>query len=59
MTVQNLMSDVEDQNGFGSLGYTLLGILYLFQCLGSIVSAAVVKKLGIRQTIILGGFFLS
>jgi len=48
------MSDVAEENGFGSLGFLLLGVLYLFQCIGSIISAALADKIGIRNIIILG-----
>jgi len=29
-TSQNLVSDVQEANGFGSLGFYLLGIFYIF-----------------------------
>lgn len=54
MTVQNLITNLDEVNGFGSLGFTLLAILYLFQMVGSVFGAAIVSKLGLKMTFILG-----
>lgn len=59
MTVQNLMSELQKNNGFGALGFWLMGVFYLFQMVGSIVSAAVLEKIGMKPTFILGGIGLS
>ena len=59
MVVQNLISDVESENGFGSLGFILLGIIYLFQCVGSILAPAIIAKFGMRKSVVAGGFGVS
>lgn len=41
-------------NGLGKLGYTLLAILYLFIGFGSLMSAALLKKWGIKKCLVLG-----
>ena len=46
-------------NGFGSLGFKVLGVLYLSQMFGSIFSAAICSKIGIKATFILGGLNLA
>lgn len=53
------MSDVQEQNGFGSLGFWMLGILYLFQMIGSVMSAAFVQQVGIVKTLVFGFICLS
>jgi MFS family permease len=59
MTVQNLLSELQKNNGFGALGFWLLAVFYLFQMLGSVISAAVFDKIGMKSTFFLGGIFLS
>ena len=43
-------------NGFGSFGYYLLGIVYLCISLSSIVGPAVLKRIGLKRCLILGGY---
>ena len=59
MTVQNLLSEIQKASGFGNLGFVLLAVLYLFQMIGSIFSAAIASKLGIKWTLIMGGLNLA
>jgi MFS family permease len=59
MTVQNLLSELQKANGFGALGFWLLAVFYLFQMLGSVISAAVFEKIGMKSTFIFGGINLS
>ena len=59
MTVQNLLSEVQKESGNGSLGFWLLAVLYLFQMIGSIISAAILDKISQRTTFLLGGLNLS
>jgi MFS family permease len=54
-----LISDIQDKNGFGSLGFTLLGILYLFQMVGAVISSAFSARYGIKATLVVGFLFLS
>ena len=44
-----------EENGFDSLGFYILAVLYLFTGLGSLVSTAVINKFGTRFCLIMGG----
>jgi len=45
-----------DDYGHGNLGFILLAILYLFMAIGSLISPALVKVIGVRKCIGIGGF---
>ena len=42
-------------DGLGKLGFYILATLYLFMALGSVISTAVINKIGTRFCLILGG----
>ena len=50
---------IEKANGFDSLGFYLLGVLYLSQMAGSVVSPLICDRLGLKWTFVIGFFFLS
>jgi hypothetical protein len=54
-TTQNLESTVLKQSGFGSLGFYLIGTLYLCYGTFSILSSAIFKRLGTIQCLVIGG----
>ena len=56
---QNMMASIQNDNGFGNLGFKLVGVVYLFQCIASCVSAAVANAIGIKKAFIIGSFCLS
>ena len=53
------MSDIQKTNGYGSLGFMLMGILYLCQMMGSVISAAFTNKFGIKNTFYVSAILLS
>ena len=53
-STQNLSSEVQRLNNLGNFGYTLLAILYLFIGVGSLVSSAILKKIGINKCLVIG-----
>ena len=54
-TCQNTMSQIQEENGFGNLGFLLLGIIYVAQMFGSVVSAQICSKIGLQWTFVIGG----
>lgn len=44
-----------DHDGFGKLGFYILALLYLFMAIGSILSTAVINKIGTKLCLIMGG----
>lgn len=42
----DLESEIMENDGFGHLGYYVLAVLYFFMGLGSLISTAVINKLG-------------
>ena len=59
MCVQNIISTVQEQGGFGELGFTLLAILYIFQTIGSVMGPALVTKVGIKCSLVIGAMMMS
>ena len=59
MTVQNLISSIEEADNFGSLGFELLAVLYLFQMIGAILGASIASKIGLKITFGVGFIGLS
>lgn len=53
-STQNLSSEVQRLNDLDNFGYVLLAILYLFIGIGSLVSSAVLKKIGINKCLVVG-----
>jgi MFS family permease len=53
-STQNLSSEVQKLNNLGNFGYILLAILYLFIGIGSLVSSAVLKKIGFSKCLVIG-----
>jgi MFS family permease len=45
-----------EKNGFETLGYYILAVLYLFMGIGSILSTAIINKFGTRFCLVMGGF---
>ena len=48
-SVQNLTTEVQKQNNLEDFGFYLLSILYIFIGFGSLISSAIVKKIGIKN----------
>lgn len=59
MTVQNLITSIEEANNFGSLGFELLAVLYLFQMIGAVLGVSISSKIGLKVTFGLGFIGLS
>ena len=55
-TTQNLTTFVLSSDGYSKLGYYILATLYLSIAVGSLISTAIVKKIGVYKCLILGGF---
>ena len=55
---QNLMSQIMSENGFGSIGFLLLGIFYVGKIGGSLVQNKICSALGRSKTFTLGAFML-
>jgi MFS family permease len=51
----NLQSEILDDDGYGNLGYYVLAVMYFFMGLGSIISTAVINKIGTKGCLCLGG----
>lgn len=51
----NLQSEVMDKDGYGSLGFYILAVLYFFSGIGSILSTALINKIGTKWCLIIGG----
>ena len=45
-SASNLTSQIMNDDGFGQMGFYILAVLYLFMGIGSILSTAIIKKLG-------------
>ena len=43
------------EDGFGQMGFYILAVLYLFMGIGSLVSTAIINKLGSKYCLIIGG----
>lgn len=56
---ENILTDIMRKNGFDSLGFMLLAVLYLFQMVGSFFGPSVVKVLGLKWSFVIGCFTLS
>jgi hypothetical protein len=59
MCVENITSTLQEEGGFGELGYLMLGLSYGMQMVGAIISSAMAVKIGIKKTSILGAFLSS
>jgi len=57
--VQNLASTLQEEGGFGDLGFTVLAILYGVTMFGAIIAPAMVTKIGLRSAMVLGAIFSS
>jgi hypothetical protein len=51
----NLQSSMMDEDGYGSLGFYILAVLYFFSGLGSLMSTALIHKIGTKGCLLLGG----
>ena len=56
---ENILTDLLRKNGFDSLGFMLLGVLYLFQMLSSFFAPSVCHLIGLKWSFIVGGMTLS
>ena len=52
--VQNLLTDIQKENGLDNLGFKLIAICYIFQMFFSASSAAISNSLGLKKTIVIG-----
>ena len=50
----NITTEMMRDSGFGSFGYYLLAIIYLFMALSSFVGPAILKRIGTKKCLILG-----
>ena len=53
-SVRSITPENLDQNGFGSLGFWELALLYLVMAFSSLISPAVVSKMGFRWCFVIG-----
>jgi len=44
-----------EENGFETLGFFILAVLYFFMGLGSLLSTAIINKYGTRFCLVIGG----
>ncbi|CDW83344.1 major facilitator superfamily protein [Stylonychia lemnae] len=56
-TVQNAEAQAMDSNGFSKLGFFSLSLLYFFLGAGSLVSTAVMNKVGVKYCLAIGAVF--
>jgi len=57
---QNIQSLIMEQDGFGKLGFYSLGVQAVFQGLGSLLSTAIVHRLGsLKASMVIGATFNS
>lgn len=54
-STQNMMALIMAKNGFGNLGFYSLGVLYFSWGMGSMISTAVMNRLGFRMCMVMGG----
>ena len=53
---QNMASLVYEKDGLADLGFYILAVLYASIAITSMMSTALLKKLGIYKCLIMGGF---
>lgn len=58
-TSQNLASFIEADEGYGSLGYIIFGVLYVFQGIGALLSQAIINKIGLRKAMVISSLMFS
>lgn len=51
---QNIIAIILDKNGFGNLGFHSLALIYLSWGLVSLISANIVRKIGLRRSLVSG-----
>jgi len=56
---ENILTDIMKKNGFDSLGFELIAVLYLFQLVGGIFSSSIRNKIGIKSSALFGSLGLS
>ena len=54
-SVEILTSQIQIDNGYGSLGFVLLGIYALSQMLGSIIASSICQKIEPGKSLVIGG----
>lgn len=54
-STNNIESSILEDNDYGDLGFVMLAVLYISMGVGSLLSAAVIKKFGTRWCLIMGG----
>jgi MFS family permease len=52
--VNNLFSEINEDHGYGNLGFIMLAMLYVGALIGSVVGSAILWKLGRNWTFIIG-----
>lgn len=56
---ENILTDIMKKNGFESLGFELIAVLYLFQLVGGIFSPSICNKIGLKSSAVSGSLALS
>ena len=54
-SANNIETTILDESGYGELGFVILAVLYISMGIGSLLSAAVIKKFGSKWCLIMGG----
>jgi hypothetical protein len=44
------------EDGYGNLGFYTMAILHLFICIGSMISTAIMNKIGVKACLFIGSF---
>lgn len=57
--MQFTAAEIQAKNGFGQLGFYLLGALYLCQTVGGAIGTAITQPLGVKYSMMLGTMLLS
>jgi len=56
-TVQNIVAAAYDQNGYGSLGFYTIGMIYVFFAAGSLLCPSLIEQLGAIKSMTWGSFW--
>jgi hypothetical protein len=59
MCIQNILTTIQEQAGFGTFGNTLIAILYVCQLGMAMVSPAIIGKIGVVKAIVLSSVLMS
>ena len=53
-SVQNITTEIYHRNGFGSFGFVCLGVFYATVGITALLSSAIVARLGVRNSMVVG-----